>query len=87
MDPNTHSDVLEAHADNKVGGPVGESGHSHSSRSGALGEELGDEEPGDRTRTHFKEAHEAKDGQHADVAHPGNPVLPGTRLKGSLSVS
>lgn len=72
---NPYRDVLEAHANDEVGGPVAEAGHSHGCRPGTLGEELGHEEPRDGSGTHLEEGHEAVDGQHANVAHPGNTVL------------
>lgn len=72
---NPYRHVLEAHANDEVGGPVAEASHSHGCRPGTLGEELGHKEPGDGSRTDLKEGHEAVDGQHANVAHPGNTVL------------
>lgn len=80
---STHSNILEAHADDEVSGPVGEASHSHGSWPWTLREQLGYKEPGDGTWTNLKEGHEAKDGQHADVAHPWNTVLSGVRKKGS----
>lgn len=79
---NTHSNILEAHANYEVSGPVGEASHSHGSRPWTLREQLGYIEPRDGTRTDLKEGHEAKDGQHADVAHPWDTVLSGGRKKG-----
>lgn len=70
-----YRDVLEAHANDEVGSPVAEASHSHGCRPGTLGEELGHEEPGDGSGTDLEEGHEAVDGQHANVAHPGNTVL------------
>lgn len=80
---NTHGNILEAHADDEVGSPVGEAGHSHGGWPWTLREQLSYKEPGDGTRTDLKEGHEAKYGQHADVAHPRNAVLSGGRKKGS----
>lgn len=74
---NTHGNVLEAHADDEVGGPVGEAGHGHGRRPRTLREQLGHEEPGDGAGADLEERHEAEDGQHADVAHPRNAVLSG----------
>lgn len=61
--------VWEEHANDEVGCPVGTPCHCHSCGSWALREELCHKEPGDGARSHFKEGHKAKDGQHADVAH------------------
>lgn len=72
---NTYSYILETHADQEVGRPVTKARHSHGCWPGTLGEELSHEEPGDGPRTHLEEGHKAVDGQHADVAHPGNAVL------------
>lgn len=72
---NPYRDVLEAHANDEVGGPVAKAGHSHGCRPGTLGEELGHKEPRDGSGTDLEEGHEAVDGQHANVAHPGNTVL------------
>ena len=69
----THSQGLEAHADQEVGGPVGEARHRHGRRTRALGEQLGHEEPGDGPGPDLKERHEAEDGQHADEGR--NAVL------------
>lgn len=72
---NPYRDILKAHANDEVGGPVAEAGHGHGCRPGTLGEELGHEEPGDGSGTDLEEGHEAVDSQHANVAHPGNTVL------------
>lgn len=71
----THSNILETHAHDEVGRPVGTAGHRHGCRPWTLGEELRHKEPGDGARTHLKERHKPKDGQHADVAHPWDAVL------------
>lgn len=57
----TYSNVLEAHADDEVGGPVGTACHSHGGRSRTLREQLSHKEPGDGTWTDLKEGHEAED--------------------------
>lgn len=72
---NTHSNVLETHADDEVGRPVGAAGHCHRSRPRTLGEQLCYEEPRYGTWAHLKEGNKSKDGQHADVAHRGHTVL------------
>lgn len=72
--PTKISNILEAHANDEVGSPVGAAGHSHGSRSWTLREQLSDKKPGDGARTDFKEGHKTKDGQHADVAHRRNIV-------------
>lgn len=79
---NTYSNILEAHANDEVGSPVGKACHSHCSRPWTLREQLSYKEPGDGTWTDLEEGHKAKDGQHADVAHPWNTVLSGGRKKG-----
>lgn len=78
----THSNILEAHANDEVGGPVGTTRHSHGSRPRTLREQLSYKEPGDWTRADLKEGHKAEDRQHADVTHPRNAVLSGGRTGG-----
>lgn len=78
---NTYSDILEAHANDEVGSPVGTAGDSHCSWPWTLREQLGYKEPGDGTWTNLKEGHKAEDGQHTDVAHPWNALLSGGRKK------
>lgn len=56
-----HRNVLEAHADDEVGGPVGEARHSHGSWPRALREQLSYKEPRNGTWTHLEEGHKAKD--------------------------
>lgn len=72
---DTHSDILEAHANNKVGSPVGKACNSHGSWPWTLREQLSYKEPGDGTWANLKEGHKTKDRKHADVAHPWNTVL------------
>lgn len=72
---HTYSNILETHANDEIGSPVGTTCNSHGSRSGTLWEELSHKEPGDGAWSHLKEGHEAKDGQHADVTHPWYTVL------------
>ncbi len=79
---NTHSNILEAHANDEVRSPVGKAGHSHGSWPWTLREQLSYKEPGDGTRADLKEGHKAKDGQHADVAHRWNSFLSGGIEKG-----
>lgn len=81
VEENTHCNILEAHANDEVGSPVGKASHSHGSRPWTLGEQLSYKEPGNGTRTDLKEGYEAKDGQHADVAHPWNTFLSGENKK------
>lgn len=78
---NTYSNILEAHANDEVGSPVGTAGDSHCSWPWTLREQLGYKEPGDGTWTNLKEGHKAEDGQHTDVAHPRNALLSGGRQK------
>lgn len=72
---NTHLNILEPHANDKVGRPVGAASHSHGSWPRTLWEQLCHKEPRDRARANLEERHKTKDGQHTDVAHPGNTVL------------
>lgn len=71
----TYGNILESHANNKVRCPVGTSSHSHGCRSGPLRKQLGHEKPRNGSWSHLKEGHKAKDGQHADVAHPWHAFL------------
>lgn len=80
---STYSNILEAHANDEVGSPVGKACYGHRSRPWTLREQLGYEEPGDGTWPHFKEGHKTKDGQHADVAHPWHTILSGGIWKSS----
>lgn len=72
---------METHANDEVGSPVTKPSHSHGCRPGALGEQLSHKEPGDGAGPDLEEGHKAIDGQHADVAHPGNTVLSGERTQ------
>lgn len=78
---NTYSYILEAHANYEVGSPVTKASHGHGCRPGTLGEQLSHKEPGDGAWADLEEGHKAIDGQHADVAHPGNTVLSGRRTQ------
>lgn len=71
----SHLYILEAHAHNEIGGPVGEASNSDSSWARTLAEEFSHNEPWDRARAHFKEGHEAKDGHNAEIGHPGQLFL------------
>lgn len=75
----TYGNVLESHADDKVCCPVGTPSHGHGRRSGSLREQLGHEEPGNWSWSNLEEGHKAKDGKHADVAHPWHAFLMGTK--------
>lgn len=70
-----YRDVLEAHAHDEVGGPVGEPGHGEGGGTGPLAEEFRHDEPRDGARADLKEGHEAEDGHDAEVGHPGHLVL------------
>lgn len=71
----TYLHVLEAHSHNKVGGPVCETGHSNGWRPGSLWEQLRHNEPGDGTRSDFKECDEGKNCNDAHIRHPFELVL------------
>lgn len=76
---STHCDVLEAHANDEIGRPVGAPSYRHGSWPWTLREQLSHKEPRDRTWPNFKESHKAKDSEHANVAHPRNAFLQGER--------
>lgn len=67
--------VGEGYAYNEVAGPVAATSESNGSRTRSLAEQFCHYEPWNGTRTNFKEAHEEKDGGHANVAHPGKLIL------------
>lgn len=71
----TYGNILEAHANYEICCPVGTSCHSHGCRSGPLRKQLSHEEPGNGSWAHLKEGHKAKDGEHANVAHPWHAFL------------
>lgn len=66
----TYLDILEAHSNYKVSGPVGETSNSDGRRPGSLWEQLSHDEPGDGTRSDLKEGNKGEDGNDAQVRHP-----------------
>lgn len=71
----SYRNVLEAHPHDEVAGPVAEAGNGDGGRARALAEQLGYDKPGDGPRPHLEEDDEEEDGDHADVAHPGELAL------------
>ena len=59
----------------EVGEPVDEHGDGEGGRAWPLGEQLGDDQPGDRSRTHGEE-HDVEEG-HEDTRYiqPGDSIL------------
>lgn len=73
--------VRETHADDEVTGPVAEAGECDGCRSRPLTEQFSHYEPWDWTWSDFKEAHEQKNGRHAQVTHPGVRVLESANIR------
>lgn len=78
----TYLNILEAHSHDKVGRPVGETGHGDGRRPGSLREQLCHDEPGDGPRSDLKEGNKGENGNDAQVRHPLELVLEEQREAG-----